>query len=91
MLHQFLELIWAGDVQSLLELSKKLNISQEMVLQMAKDLTIKGYLQEIGSDCNLQHESCPDCPVNTRCQPAGRHWFLTEKGRTVVGGRTTPA
>lgn len=84
MLHQFLETIWDGDVQSLLEIAHKLNISQEMVVQIAEDLTRKGYLQEIGADCNTHSEGCPDCPVNSRCQPSAKHWFLTEKGRLAV-------
>jgi len=48
MLHRFLDTIQAGDVQSLMEIAHKLDISPAMVLQMAKQLTEKGYLQEIG-------------------------------------------
>jgi len=73
MLHQFLQAIWGGEVQSLLQIAGKLNISQEMVLQIAKDLTNKGYLQEIGSDCNTPQEGCPDCPVHSTCQGPVRH------------------
>jgi DNA-binding Lrp family transcriptional regulator len=87
MLHRFLETLWAGDVQSLLEIAHRLNISQEMVLQIAKDLTNKGYLQEIGADCNTSHEGCPDCPANSTCQVPVKHWFLTEKGRSAVQAR----
>jgi hypothetical protein len=84
MLHRFLETIWEGDVQSLSEIAHRLDISQGMVLQIAKDLTHKGYLQEIGSDCNEPQPGCPDCPVNSSCQTLTRHWFLTEKGRAAV-------
>ena len=68
MLHRFLETIWAGDVQSLLEIAHRLDISSEMVLQIAKELTNKGYLQEIGADCDGPQKTCPECPVNDTCQ-----------------------
>ena len=84
MLHRFLDTIQAGDVQSLLEIARKLDISPEMVLQMAKELTNKGYLQEIGADCDEPQQGCSDCAVNTSCQVIVRHWFLTEKGRAAV-------
>jgi DNA-binding Lrp family transcriptional regulator len=84
MLHQFLETIHAGEVQSLLEIANKMGISPDMVLQMAKELTSKGYLQEIGADCEEPHNGCPDCAVNSTCQVFVKHWFLTEKGRLAV-------
>jgi DNA-binding Lrp family transcriptional regulator len=86
MLHRFLDTIQAGDVQSLLELSRKLDISPAMVLQIAKELTGRGYLQEIGADCNESQPGCSDCAVNSSCQVPVRHWFLTEKGRSAVAG-----
>jgi DNA-binding Lrp family transcriptional regulator len=89
MLRQFLETIHTGEVQSLLEIAHKLGISPEMVLQMAKDLTNRGYLQEIGSDCEAPQNGCPDCPVNNTCQVIVKHWFLIEKGRTAVSGAIT--
>jgi DNA-binding Lrp family transcriptional regulator len=88
MLHQLLETIQAGEVQSLLELARKLNISPGMVLQMAKDLAARGYLQEMGADCNEPEKGCPDCSVNSTCQVIVRHWFLTEKGRALLSGRS---
>ena len=84
MLHRFLETIQTGEVQSLMELARKLDISVAMVLRMAQELTNKGYLQEIGSDCEEPQQGCSDCPVNGGCQVVVRHWFLTEKGRTAV-------
>jgi DNA-binding Lrp family transcriptional regulator len=87
MLHRFLEMIWAGEVQSLSEIAHRLGISAEMVLQIAKDLTNKGYLQEIGADCNEPQNGCSDCPVGGSCQVPVRHWFLTEKGRNAVPGK----
>jgi DNA-binding Lrp family transcriptional regulator len=84
MLHRFLDTLNAGDVQSLLEIARTMDISPDMVLQIAKELTNKGYLQEIGADCNEPQPGCSDCAVNASCQVAVRHWFLTEKGRKTV-------
>ena len=90
MLRRFLETIQAGDVQSLQEIARRLGISLEMVLRIAKDLTDKGYLQEIGSDCETPHQGCSDCAANLACQVPVRHWFLTDKGRAAVAS-STPA
>ena len=87
MLHRFLEKIQAGEVQSLLEIACSLDISPDMVLQMALELTNKGYLQEIGADCQEPQKGCPECPATGTCQGAARHWFLTEKGRSVGASR----
>jgi hypothetical protein len=90
MLHRFLETIQAGDVQSLMEIARRMDISPSMVLQMAKELTDRGYLKEIGSDCGQPQDGCPDCSVSSTCQIVVRHWFLTEKGRAVVSHAATP-
>jgi DNA-binding Lrp family transcriptional regulator len=84
MLHRFLKTIQDGDVQSLQEIASRMDISPDMVLQMANELTKKGYLQEIGANCEETQKGCPDCPVNHTCQVIGKHWFLTEKGRAAV-------
>ena len=84
MLYQFLETMQAGEVQSLLEIARSMNISADMVLQIARDLTNKGYLQEIGADCNMHQEACTDCPVSNGCHDIVNHWFLTEKGKAVI-------
>jgi hypothetical protein len=86
MLHRFLATIQAGEVQSLLEIARKLGIYPDMVLRMAKELTNKGYLQEIGADCEVPQKGCPDCLVNSTCQVIVKHWFLTEKGRAAAAG-----
>jgi len=90
MLHRFLETIRAGDVQSLLEVARRMDISADMVLRIAKDLTDRGYLQEMGADCEQPQEGCPDCSVSSTCQVIVRHWFLTEKGRAFVSNAATP-
>jgi DNA-binding Lrp family transcriptional regulator len=84
MLHRFLKEIQAGDVQSLLEIARKMGISPDLVLQMADELTHAGYLKEIGADCEGSEKGCPDCPINPTCQVIVRQWFLTEKGRAAV-------
>jgi DNA-binding Lrp family transcriptional regulator len=84
MLRRFLETIQAGDVQSLQDMARRLGISLEMVLQIARELTGKGYLQEIGSDCEEHHQGCSDCAANRACQVSVRHWFLTDKGKSAV-------
>ena len=89
MLRRFLETIQAGDMQSLQEIARRLGISLEMALQMAKELTDKGYLQEMGADCEEPQKGCADCPLSSRCQVAVRQWFLTEKGRSAVSESAT--
>lgn len=84
MFHQFLEIVQTGHVQSLLEVAQKMSISPDMVLQIAEDLTNRGYLQEIGGDCDVPQNACSDCPASSACQRIIRHWFLTEKGRTAI-------
>ena len=80
-------MIWVGNVQNLPEIARKLDISADMVLQMAKELTNKGYLQEMGADCDTAQTGCSDCPVNGGCQVIARHWFLTEKGRSYIANQ----
>jgi hypothetical protein len=87
MLHHFLETIQAGEVQSLLEIAHRMDISPDMVLQIAKDLTNRGYLQEINPDCEEPQKGCSGCSVNSACQVIVRHWVLTEKGRTALSHR----
>ena len=84
MLHYFLDTIQAGDVQSLLEIARKLDISPNMVFQMAKELTDKGNLQEIGPNCDKPRPGCSDCSVNRACHSFVSQWFLIKKSRSVV-------
>lgn len=84
MFYQFLEIVQNGQVQSLLEVAQKMSISPDMVLQIAKDLSNRGYLQEIGGDCNSSQNICSECPAGSACPSITRHWFLTEKGRTAI-------
>ena len=88
MLHRFLASIQACDVQSLLEFARKLDNSLNMVLQMAKELTDKDYLQEIGADYDNSQQGSSDCAVNRACQIFIRHWFLTKKGLCAVSSNS---
>ena len=83
MLHDFLKMIGAGGVQSLLEISRALRIPPAMAVQMADDLTRRGYLQEMGGDCGTSHAGCSDCSGGSTCQ-VSRNWFLTEKGKAAL-------
>jgi hypothetical protein len=87
MLYRFLSIIQTAQVESLLEIARSLNISPDMALQIARDLSSKGYLQEISSDCNVHQGECSDCPASKGCQAVSRHWFLTEKGKTAVSDK----
>ncbi len=84
MFHQFLEIVQDGQVQSMLEIAQKMSISPDMALQIAQDLSNRGYLQEIGEDCNLPQDGCSDCPAGRTCQGMTRHWFLTDKGKAAA-------
>jgi DNA-binding Lrp family transcriptional regulator len=84
MLHDFLKAVRDGEVQSVQEIARSLNISPAMGLRMAQDLAARGYLQEIGVDCNSPQGACLDCPAVQGCQALTRHWFLTEKGKTAA-------
>jgi len=84
MLHRFLKTIQAGKVQSLLEIARTLDLSPDMALHITNELTNMGYLKAVGADCEKPQTGCSECPTNRGCQVIVRHWFLTEKGRTVV-------
>jgi hypothetical protein len=84
MLHRFLEIINAGEVQNLLEIAHQMDISPEMVSQIINEMTAKGYLMEIETCCKQDQPSCENCPANMSCHVILRHWILTEKGRAVI-------
>jgi hypothetical protein len=87
MLYEFLKLIRDENVQSLLEISRVMRISQAMTVQMADELARKGYLQELGAGCDSPQSGCSSCPAGSSCQVPARHWFLTKKGNAVVSGQ----
>jgi adenine-specific DNA glycosylase len=87
MLQEFLTLVQAGDIHSLLDIARKMNVSIDMVRRIASDLAEKGYLEEIHLDCSEPSPGCGNCPVKGGCQTAARQWVLTEKGRAAVTGQ----
>jgi hypothetical protein len=84
MLIRFLQTLQNGEMQSLTGIARSLGIPTTLVLQMAQDLTGKGYLQEAGTDCDTPQNACSDCPVTSSCHTLIRHWFLTEKGKRAL-------
>lgn len=87
MLHEFLKTIRDGRLQSLLDITRKLQITTAMALQMAEDLTRKGYLQEQGAECSTPQSACSECPTGSNCHALARIWFLTEKGQAAISNR----
>jgi hypothetical protein len=68
-------------VQSQLDIAQKLNVSPQMVLQIAHELTSRGYLEEVGGDCSTPHTACSGCPAGSVCKGTVKTWLLTEKGK----------
>jgi len=89
MFQQFLRIVHSGSVQSQFEIAQKLNVSPDMVLQIVRELTTRGYLQGAATldDCdpNSKH-ACTDCPMGSACQSSFNTWSLTEKGEKWVTG-----
>jgi hypothetical protein len=84
MLQKFLKTVQAGKEQSLLEISRSMEISPNMMLLIVNDLTRRGYLQEVGADCGVCQTACSGCPASSGCEAIVKQWFLTEKGRAAV-------
>jgi len=83
-LQRFLTLVQEGEFQSLMGIARALNIPIGMADQIARDLTQKGYLEEIGPGCADGEQICGACLIKSRCQSPARQWTLTEKGRAAV-------
>ena len=86
MLYRFLTAMQSGEMHSLLGIARELGIPPGMALQIAQDLTGKGYLSEAGSDCETPQNACADCPVTSACHIPTRYWSLTDKGRHALEG-----
>jgi hypothetical protein len=91
MLQQFLEILSSGSVHTQLEIARRLNISPDMVLTIARDLTARGYLEESSGDasCCSSDNACSGCPVSSGCHSSPHLWFLTEKGEKALASRKT--
>ena len=84
MFQRFLEIVSGGNVQSQLEIAYKMAISPSMVVQIAQDLTQRGYLEESGGDCCNAGSACGGCSASSGCQPMLKMWRLTEKGEKLI-------
>jgi hypothetical protein len=84
MFHQFLKIVKNGDVQSQYEIALKMGVSPTLVLQMAKELTQKGYLQNAIENCVSTESGCQGCALGGSCHINVHSWLLTEKGEKAV-------
>jgi hypothetical protein len=80
MIQQFLEIIRGGEIQSQLDIAEKLKVSPALVVEIARELTRRGYLNEYNGDCQTNSSNCDGCSVSGACHIMGRTWSLTEKG-----------
>jgi hypothetical protein len=87
MLYKFLKTLQNEEAQNLPEIAQVMHISLDMALKIADDLSSRGYLQEIGTACDMNQKSCSGCSLSRGCQVVARHWFLTEKGRNAIADR----
>lgn len=93
MFYQLLRLIEKGGFQSQLDIARQMAISPGMVLQMARDLARRGYLQESSyqESCGTCEDeaaqpACSGCAASSACQIPVNLWSLTEKGKQAVQG-----
>ena len=86
MLTQFLQIIHSGEMQSQLEIARRMGISPAMVVEMARELTQRGYLSEYNEACHAQDTNCLSCGVSSACTIMGRTWSLTDKGKRAAEG-----
>jgi hypothetical protein len=86
MLQQFLKIVHSGSVQSQFEIAQQMAISPDMVLQIARELTIKGYLKGPADNCETEGHACKGCAMGSACNTMVSMWTLTEKGEKNVHG-----
>jgi hypothetical protein len=84
MFHQFLLIVKQGTVQSQYEVAQKMGISPDMVLQIARELTNKGYLKGAVENCDSTDSGCKGCALGSSCHVSVNSWVLTEKGENAV-------
>lgn len=85
MLERLLSLVGQGGVHSYADLTRQLDVSEELLEQMLHDLARMGYLQPVADGCEAP---CDGCPLAETCAIGGptRVWTLTEKGLRLVKG-----
>ena len=91
MLTQFLQIVQNGEMQSQLEIAQRMGVSPAMVVEIALELTRRGYLSEYNEACHAEDTNCLSCGVSTACQIMGRTWSLTEKGKKAAQGSSIHA
>ncbi len=72
-----------GDIHSVAELARSLDMGGALTLQIIEDLVHRGYLQSM--DLCLD-APCATCPMIGICGVSGRLrvWALSEKGKKMV-------
>lgn len=87
MFQQFLQIVRQGTVLNQFEIAEKMGVSPALVLQIARELTKRGYLQgnADSSECQKPGETCGGCPLGGTCQSLFNSWVLTEKGEKAAG------
>ena len=86
MFHQFLNIVQNGSVQNQFEIAEKMSISPLMVLQIARELTTRGYLQGSLDECDALELGCSGCPIGGSCKSQFNSWILTDKGKKAAVG-----
>lgn len=88
MLNEMLQLLDTGGMHSTAELARRLHVGEALVRLMVEDLTRRGYLTALQTDCAT---SCSGCALSGVC---GTHdtmsqsaplLALTGKGRQAIG------
>jgi adenine-specific DNA glycosylase len=87
MLMHLLSQIADGNTLSHTELSRRLNISNELLEQMLLDLLRMGYIESVDDTCAAS--KCTHCPFSSECTSInkGKRWALTRKGTHTVARR----
>ena len=70
MLTQFLQMVQNGEMQSQLEIARRMGVSPAIVVEIAHELTQRGYLSEYNEACRAQDTNCLSCGVSTACTMA---------------------
>lgn len=86
MLTELLRRVAGGGVHSVAGLAHELDVSEELLKQMAADLLRMGYLRPVGDGCGGRCDACPaagGCSI-TRPSPV---WALTGKGMRAANGK----
>ena len=87
MLMHLLSQMADGNTLSHSELSRRLNISNELLKQMILDLSRMGYIESVDDTCPTNR--CTHCSFSGECPSInkGKHWVLTCKGAHAAARR----